>query len=219
MKSLSLLARFCVLMMVASCAFAADEGHLPDLKFVNRDGSVLLVRSVGAQGYRVSLRGPAGNRTAGVLRIWTDQDPATFEVRLVDFDQDGFGDVELQGECGNRACRKQIQLFDPIARRLKVFFDGEYSTAEISDGFLIIGAGSGCCSHESRLFRWEPKGRSVPAEPELQVTVVSGVGGEAGDRVTCTFVNSQLQRVKPPASLLRLCEVYGKEYQLAAPGN
>jgi len=219
MKLPFLVAWFCVLILVVNGAFAADDGHPPDLKFMNRDGTVLFARSAGAQGYRVSLRGPAGTRTVGALRPWPDPDPGRFDLRLVDVDQDGFGDAELQGACGNRACRKQIWLFDPTTRRLGLLFDGEYSTAEISDGFLIVGAGSGCCSHESRLFRWEPKGRSVPAEPELQVTVASGAGGDGGDRVTCTFVDAQLQRVKPPASLLRLCEVYGKAYQLAAPGN
>lgn len=212
-----------VLLALAGSAAVAGSGkesahHRQRLSFTNSDRTTLeAVQVPRASGYRLRLRTAAGIKSLAVLQPENAEDADVFRLRLTDINLDGFGDVESQGQCGNRACRKQIFLFDPSRQRLALLFGGEYSTAQIREGYLVIGAGSGCCAHEFRLFRMGSNGLSVDSVADYLVTVQSRHGDEK-DHLECAFVDKQGQPARPPTlGALSLCQVLGRDYRLTSP--
>jgi hypothetical protein len=138
-----------------------------------------------------------------------------FGVDLVDFDHDGYWDIEKTGVCGNKVCEKTIYRFNPNTKQFFKFFSGAYNSISLFDNYLIESGSSGCCSHEYHAYKIEDMNKLMKELPDYVITnnvVQSEVGG---DSINCSFTNEKGEIVQPiNKSWLRFCETYGRNYKL-----
>ena len=186
--------------------------------YLNKDGS------------RISLKYSPNKRQVFVTWITGDKrklllklKPAIesninlFSATMVDIDNDGFGDIEVSGDCGNRVCEKTIYRFNSNQKSFMEFFKGAYSTVKLDGKFLITGGGSGCCSYEYKIYELKQKDYVANTNPDYIVSISNFGEGEQA-KVECTFSDNNAKTIPPPkVSWETLCEIYGKNYKLVLP--
>jgi hypothetical protein len=136
-------------------------------------------------------------------------------VTLIDFDRDGFWDLEKTGACGNKVCEKRVYRFNPPEKKFIDFFEGAYSELSVFDKHLIEFGGSGCCTAESHAY--QIKNYETPINRNDSYLVISVTSSPTGKLPICTFSTSEGLAVKVPhKKWLRFCEKHGKKYKLIA---
>jgi hypothetical protein len=134
-----------------------------------------------------------------------------------DLNGDGYGDIDLEGDCGNRACSHATYLFDPTTKTLHKALAAEFSTAVRHDGFLLLGSGSGCCAYEYRALRLSLNGMRIESHPEFYVGVQSPDSPSGKSR--CSFLNSDRRPIAALQAFLDLCKVYGPAFETVPLGD
>jgi hypothetical protein len=186
-------------------------------EFINKDGSRMVVENHSPKQYVVAQ--VTKRQTSQLLKLKPSgsTNPSFFSVSLIDIDQDGFGDVEQSGNCGNRVCEKIIYRFNPATKKYVKLFSGAYEKVFLDKEFLITSGGSGCCSYEYQLYKFAPQKHVVEKAPSY-VATVSNIGEGKDNKIKCAFTNKEAKTVAPlKDSWKQLCEVYGKNYVLTAP--
>lgn len=218
-KNLSMFLFFSALSIFLPTGVNSDAGRNNDKQiFLNKDGSRIVLEH-SKQKHRVSAALVLG---AMSNRLLTLNPPAAsnvnfFSVALVDIDNDGFGDIEQSGDCGNRVCKKIIYRFDPHTHKYNKFFSGAYDTVKLDHNFLVTGGGSGCCAYEYQIYAIERKKNVVEKTPSYIISV-SNLGDGVNSKIECIFSDRNFKIIAPPIEdWTGFCEIYGKNYKLILP--
>ena len=218
-KSLSKFLFFSAISIFLPTGANADAGRNNDKQvFLNKDGSRIVLEH-SKKKHRVSVVFFSGAKNK---RLLTLAPPAAsnvnfFSVVLVDIDNDGFGDIEQSGDCGNRVCEKIIYRFDPHTHKYNKFFSGAYDAVKFDRNFLVTGGGSGCCAYEYQIYGIGRKNHM--AEKNLRyIVTVSNLGDGVNNKIECSFSDHNYKTIAPPIEdWTKFCEVYGKDYKLIFP--
>jgi hypothetical protein len=200
----------CLLSSAYSCAGATGATH-PN-SFANKDGTTLSTAfSAQLQAYEVYLAKRGETLLIHTLTL-EFQNKGMHSVSTSDFNGDGYGDVILQGDCGNRACMGSVYFFDPGNKSLRKAFTKEFSNITPRDGLVILGSGSGCCSFEYQAIRLSADRMSVDLKPAFYVVIEAPSAGSEKSR--CSFLDSNFADMPAQGALLDLCTVYGQSFEI-----
>lgn len=130
-----------------------------------------------------------------------------FDVQLLDINADGYWDVEVTGNCGNKVCEKKLYVYSLLSHEFFLFYDGGYEFREMDGGFLVTGGASGCCEYEYNAQKVTDF--YAPAARDISFTI-SVHAPDADGRAQCIFRDGAGVMIPPPAhSLVRYCNKYG----------
>ena len=215
--------RLCVRLFSAAIFFLiftippsfADEGGIV---FKNPDETLMSIRSNGnVAGYSVYLALPRGRDVRVDKLINSFINKTAHSAIIQDVDGDGYGDVAIQGDCGNRVCESLVFLFDSKSRKLYFAFKKSFSTISNRNGLVVLGGGSGCCMFEFEVIKLSRVGRKFNVATEFYVTVLSSTDPEQ-DESRCTFMDSNNNIIAPPGrEFMGLCAAYGSSYYVVSP--
>ena len=186
--------------------------------FLNKDGSHIALQ-YSARKHKAIVTLISGGKSKPLLNLKPAKSSNInfFSTVLIDIDNDGFGDIEESGDCGNRVCEKTIYRFNPQTKRYAKLFSGAYSTVQLDDGFLITGGGSGCCAHEYHVYELEQKNFTAQKNPSYIISI-SNLGEGRESKIECGFSDQNAKTIVPPKESWKdFCEVYGKNYKLVLP--
>ena len=186
--------------------------------FKNPDETLMSIRSDGdVAGYSVYLALPRGRDVRVDKLINSFINKTAHSAIIQDVDGDGYGDVAIQGDCGNRVCESLVFLFDSKSRKLYFAFKKSFSTISNRNGLVVLGGGSGCCMFGYEVIKLRRVGRKVNVATEFYVTVLSSTD-PAQDESKCTFMDSNNNIIAPPGrGFMGLCDAYGRSYYVVSP--
>lgn len=228
----------CVLLACALPAFAqadppADENQCPAQSQIerNRDGSLLELRKRYCDGSdemsaTVWYRAKPGAKARELMRYEDRNSPGTWAAKLVDFDHDGWFDVQKGGECGaGPNCEGEIHRFDPKARGLYLMHAGGWADLSFDGEYLVESGRASCCAWEYHVYRVRHPRRPVFGKtPDFIILAGAGAGfgeGLAEDRIHCRFsreIDGEYEIIAPPAKRwLVYCALYGDDYVVEPP--
>lgn len=221
----------CVLPALAQGDPPADENQCPVQSQIerNRDGSLLELRKRYCDGSdemsaTVRYRAKPGAKARELMRYEDHNSPGTWAARLVDFDHDGWFDVQKGGHCGaGPNCEGEIHRFDPKARGLYLMHAGGWAELSFDGEYLVESGRASCCAWEYHVYRVRHPRRPVFDEtPDFIILAGDGFGeGLAEDRTHCRFsreIGGKYQVIAPPAKRwLDYCALYGDDYVVEPP--
>jgi hypothetical protein len=135
----------------------------------------------------------------------------------LDLNGDGFGDIDLEGDCGNRACKHLVYLYDPATKRLHEALSKNFSTMARVDDMLILGSGSGCCAFEYEVLRLAPGRMRIDSRPEFYVDIESP--DKPFEKSLCVFLDSNRRPIPPLKEFVELCSVFGPQFEMRITGT
>jgi hypothetical protein len=182
----------------------------------NKDGKVVSVTKITSPETSFLIELTDQSHSAEKLRITPTDDEVElpfFSVALIDFDHDGYWDVEQTGACGNKVCEKKIYRFNPATKKFFLFFSGAYLEVAIFDKHLMESGASGCCAFEYHAY--QIKNYQKPISPEKRYLIISVTSESDTKLPICTFKTSDGNLAKVPGKKwLDFCEHYGEKYKL-----
>jgi hypothetical protein len=172
----------------------------------NKDGRNVSITKITAPEVNYLVELSSGLRSEEKLRIIPT-------LALVDFDHDGFWDVEQTGACGNKVCEKTIYRFNPTTQKFFLFFSGAYADLTIFDKHLVEAGGSGCCAFEYHAYKI--KNFQTPIDSRKSYLIISITAETDTSLPVCRFTKSDRQAAKVPGKKwLDFCEAFGEKYKL-----
>lgn len=195
----------------------------------NRDGSVVRIeqRQCDNDFVRSILvhSKPAGAaQYATILRRTQDAVLApTGGANWRDVDGDGIFEYEEIGACGaGPNCEAVVYRLSDSRKSLHLLFDGAYASLTTVAGFLVTSGRASCCAWEHAVYRRPPAPLPVQESDRIyRITVGDlsvGDDDSGANRTACRVYQRELGEwksvVPPERGLLKLCEVYGEDYEL-----
>ncbi|MCD9033770.1 hypothetical protein LDO32_18825 [Luteimonas sp. Y-2-2-4F] len=221
-----------LLALAASPVAAADRAGCDRVEvedIANRDGSRLRLERHGGcdeASVRAVVRyAPPGSDAFAVALEAPSPDPQepVRAVRFIDLDADGVHEVEAIGSCGaGPNCAGAVYRLDRPAGVFRPFFEGGYAELTMIDGHVVEAGRASCCAWEYHAWPVEP-GPPPRASGSMAFRVVVGETGRE-DGADCAFLHpdgdgGERTMLPPGEAWLRICELYGPDYRLAAPGG
>ncbi len=224
----------CVLPALAQADPPADESQCPAQSQIerNRDGSLLELRKRYCDGSdemsaTVWYRAKPGAKARELMRYEDHNSPGTWAARLVDFDHDGWFDVQKGGQCGaGPNCEGEIHRFDPKARGLYLMHAGGWADVSFDGEYLVESGRASCCAWEYHVYRVRHRPRPVFDErPDFIILADAGFVSDdkAGESpaTRCRFsrrTGEDYRVIAPPAKRwLEYCSLYGDDYVVEPP--
>ncbi|MGM9486239.1 FG-GAP repeat domain-containing protein [Ideonella sp. YS5] len=195
----------------SACSTGVATGAPSSGSYANGDGTILFISfSDRLQAYEVRLTKMGETQFIQALAL-EFENKSMHSASASDLNGDGYGDIVLEGDCGNRTCAHSVYFFDPSTRSLRRVLAKEFSTIARRGDLLILGGGSGCCSFEYQALRLSADRMSVDTKPTFYVAIEAPRAG--GDKAKCTFSDSTFGVIPAPKGLLDLCSVYGLSFE------
>ena len=224
----------CALPALAQADPPADENQCPVQSQVerNRDGSLLELRKRYCDGSdemsaTVWYRAKPGAKARELMGYEDHNSPGTSAARLVDFDHDGWFDVQKGGECGaGPNCEGEIHRFDPKRRELYLLHAGGWADLSFDGEYLVESGRASCCAWEYHVYRVRHRPRPVFDEmPDFIILADAGFVGDDKDgespATRCRFsrrTGEDYRVIAPPAKRwLEYCSLYGDDYVVEPP--
>jgi hypothetical protein len=180
--------------------------------FLNRDGTTLSTAFLRRpQAYQVFLTKAGETRLIQTLSL-EFENKDMHSATTSDLNGDGYGDVVLEGDCGNRTCAGSVYFFNSGNGNLHKVFTKEFSTITQRDDLLILGSGSGCCSFEYQALRFSVDRMSVDLKPVLYIGIKAP--GAQSEKSKCFFLDSNFAYMPANRALIDLCTLYGQSFEI-----
>lgn len=217
---------FLALTLLATIARARCEDSLSTAR--NRDGSIMQLRvsvceATQQKSVAVDLQSASDAPARRVLSIVQALDGAAATgVSLRDVDGDGEHELELRGLCGaGPNCEGVVYRLRPDQASMFRLFSGGYAFLSFMAGHVVESSRSNCCSWVHQVYLPQSRYTEITeADMTHRVVIRAPSSHEGEDRPICTFYDPMGRVVQPTVRrLLSLCEVYGSEYVVAAPGS
>lgn len=195
---------------------------------LNKDGSLLKIVEKSDQTDRHISIYFSQNRKSKPKKVLTLEqyidDAPSGGAGFFDIDNDGFYEIEVQGMCGGANCEGTIYKLDRKSGSLYEFFSGGYYEIFVLEDYLIESGRNGCCGWEYHAYKIEENNQKLLVGDNMAMMISVNVEGDGKGNiknVSCSFgksVGGEFELINPPSKKwLKLCENYGKKYELVRP--